>query len=84
MYMRSMSCFANRADRPWWAASVLAATITPEVSLSSRWTMPGRATPPMPDRLAPQWNSRALTRVPVSQPGAGWAAMPAGLSMTIR
>ena len=46
--------------------------------------MPGRATPPMPERLAPQWASRALTRVPVSLPGAGWAAMPAGLSTTIR
>src|SRR5690606_24410183 len=31
-----------------------------------------------------QWASRALTRVPVSLPGAGCTAMPAGLSTTIR
>ena len=47
-----------------WAVSVLATTIRPVVSLSSRWTMPGRLTPPMPDRLAPQCAISALTRVP--------------------
>ena len=40
-------------QRPW-ARSVLATTMTPLVSLSRRWTMPGRLTPPMPDRLSPQ------------------------------
>ena len=35
------------------------------MSLSRRCTMPGRATPPMPERLAPQWAISALTSVPV-------------------
>ena len=39
---RSMSCAANMAVRAVWAASDLAATMTPDVSLSRRWTMPGR------------------------------------------
>ena len=54
--------------RGWCAASVLATTMTPEVSLSRRWTMPGRRTPPMPDRLSPQWWISALTSVPVPWP----------------
>ena len=33
--------------------------------------MPGRATPPMPERLAPQWAISALTSVPVGVTGAG-------------
>ena len=83
---RPARCHAARTGPrgPRCAASVLAATITPEVSLSSRCTMPGRATPPIPERLGPQCANSALTRVPVSLPGAGWAAMPAGLSTTIR
>ena len=32
-------------------ASVLATTISPDVFLSIRCTIPGRATPPMPDKL---------------------------------
>ena len=32
--------------------------------------MPGRATPPMPERLAPQWAMSALTSVPVDVAGA--------------
>jgi hypothetical protein len=35
------------------------------VSLSRRWTIPGRRTPPMPERLSPQWAMSALTSVPV-------------------
>ena len=46
--------------------------------------MPGRETPPMPERLGPQWAIRALTRVPVRFPAAGWTTIPAGLSTTIR
>ena len=60
-------------------AVVLGATISPVVSLSSRCTMPGRLTPPMPDRLAPQWAIRALTSVPVSWPAAGCTTRPFGL-----
>ena len=47
-----MLCAANCCARPSWATSVLATTSSPDVSLSMRWTMPGRATPPMPDRLS--------------------------------
>ena len=45
--------------------------------------MPGRRTPPIPDRLSPQWAIRAFTSVPKSCPAAGWTTRPAGLSMTI-
>ena len=38
-------------------------TINPDVSLSKRWTLPGRSMPPMPVRSG-QWASRACTRVP--------------------
>ena len=41
--------------------------------------MPGRRTPPIPDRLAPQWAISALTRVPVSWPGGGMHHQPARL-----
>ena len=33
--------------------------------------MPGRRTPPMPERLAPQWAISALTSVPEAWPGPG-------------
>ena len=33
--------------------------------------MPGRATPPMPERLSPQWAISALTSVPLGMAGAG-------------
>ena len=33
--------------------------------------MPGRRTPPMPDRLSPQWAISALTSVPVAVAGGG-------------
>jgi uncharacterized integral membrane protein len=49
-----------------------------------RWTMPGRFSPPMPDRLPPKWCRSALTSVPVGEPGAGCTTMPAGLFTTIR
>ena len=45
--------------------------------------MPGRLTPPMPDRLSPQWAISALTRVPVQLPAAGWTTSPLGLSITM-
>ncbi len=50
--------------------SSLAATIRPEVSLSRRWTMPGRWTPPMPGRSG-QWARSALTSVLLEWPGPG-------------
>ena len=54
------------------------------MSLSMRWTMPGRATPPMPESEPPQWWSSALTSVPSKLPAAGWTTRPAGLSTTSR
>ena len=33
--------------------------------------MPGRATPPMPERLSPQWAISALTNVPAGVAGTG-------------
>ena len=68
---------------PRWARSFLATTISPVVSLSSRCTMPGRRSPPMPERLSPQWAISALTSVPVQWPAAGCTTRPAGLSMTM-
>ena len=44
--------------------------------------MPGRITPPIPVKDGPQWAINALTRVPVSDPGAGWTTRPAGLLST--
>ena len=41
--------------------------------------MPGRRTPPIPARLAPQCASSALTSVPSGLPGAGWTTMPGRL-----
>ena len=57
------------ATAPVCARSFLATTISPVVSLSSRCTMPGRFTPPIPDRLAPQCAISALTSVPDAVPG---------------
>ena len=75
----SRSWAANSLDSAWWARSFLATTMTPDVSLSRRWTMPGRRTPPMPDRLSPQWASRALTRVLVGIAGRGMDDQPGRL-----
>ena len=41
-----------------------ATTSNPLVALSRRWTIPGRATPPIPDSEPPQWAMSALTSVP--------------------
>src|SRR6266853_518562 len=72
---RAAKSAASRA----WASSLFATTINPDVSLSRRWTMPGRLTPPMPARLSPQWARSALTSVRSRFPGAGWTTSPAGL-----
>ena len=61
------------------AASVLATTITPDVSLSSRCTMPGRLSPPIPGSSSPQCASRALTSVPSSLPGGRMDDQAGGL-----
>jgi hypothetical protein len=53
-------------------------------AVGKRIAIPGRRTPPMPERLSPQCARRALTRVPPAWPGAGWTTRPAGLSTTMR
>lgn len=55
----------------------------PEVSLSSRWTMPGRSAPPQGASFPLQWWRRAFTRVPVRFPLAGWTTMPDALLRTM-
>ena len=42
------------------ARSVLAATSRPDVSLSSRCTMPGRASPPMPSIFVPAMGDQGI------------------------
>ena len=48
------------------------------ILLSRRCTIPGRATPPIPESESPQWAISALTRVPVSCPPAGMHHQPDG------
>ena len=81
MYSFSTSRSWNCRASSWWAASCLATTIRPEVPRSSRWTMPGRSSPPMPLRSS-MWCRSALTSVPEGCPAPGCTTMPAGLSMT--
>ena len=71
------------APVPGARASCLATTISPEVPRSSRWTMPGRISPPIPLKSC-TWCSSAFTTVPPSCPAAGCTTMPAGLSTTAR
>ena len=75
---------ARRSPSPSrrWARSVLATTMSPEVSRSSRCTMPGRPSAP-PDRVVPRATS-AFTSVSSQWPGAGCTTRPAGLSITAR
>jgi hypothetical protein len=60
------------------ASSVLATTITPDVSLSNRCTTPGVAAPPP----RAQWSSKAFSSVLDQCPGDGWVTIPAGLFST--
>ncbi len=63
------------------ALAFFAATITPEVFLSNRCTIPGRITPLIWERSL-QWKRSAFTRVPESIPAPGWTTIPAGLLTT--
>ena len=63
------------------ARSVLATSSSPDVSLSRRWTMPSRSSPPTSDSGPPRPLS-AFTSVPLQLPGAGCTTIPAGLSTT--
>ena len=80
-YSFSTSRSWNCRESSWCAASCLAITITPDVPRSSRWTMPGLISPPMPLRSGTWW-SRALTSVPDAWPAPGCTTIPAGLFST--
>src|SRR5690606_24058923 len=77
-YWRCTSRADSWATKAVCACSVRATTITPDVSLSRRCTMPARGTA----ASAGSRNSRALTRVPLWLPAPGCTTRPAGLSMT--
>jgi len=71
---------AMARDSAVTAANVLPTTIRPEVSLSSRCTMPARGRP-----AAAAWcASRPFSSVPDQLPGAGCTTNPAGLFSTSR
>ena len=75
-------CFSTVRALNWaasasWAWSFLATTITPLVSRSSRWTMPGRVGPPR-WLIVPKWWASAPASVPSQCPFAGWTIIPAG------
>ena len=81
-YSFSTSRVENWRTRARWVGSSLATTRRPDVPLSRRWTMPGRRTPPTPERSV-TWRRSALTRVPSGVPAPGWTTRPAGLSTTM-
>ena len=72
---------ASCAVSPSYAAWVLASTSSPEVSLSRRWTIPGRRAPPTP-AISGAWASAAAASVPSMRPRRDGSTMPAGLSTT--
>ena len=49
---------------------------------ASRWTMPGRFSPPATLKVGPKWNCSSPTSVPDQWPRAGWTTMPGGLFTT--
>ena len=68
----------NSAPIAAWVSSSLVATRTPVVSLSSRCTIPGRSSPPMPGEVGAVGRS-ALTSVPDGVPGRGMDDQPGRL-----
>src|SRR5690606_36258113 len=77
-YWRCTSRAESCATSAVCASSVRATTITPEVSLSSRCTMPARGSA----ASAGSRCSSAFTRVPDGLPAPGCTTSPAGLSIT--
>ncbi len=78
--MRSSWRSLTSSERRSCASSERATTRSPEVSRSSRWTIPGLAgSGPPATRPA-----SASTRVPALRPAPGWTTSPAGLSITAR
>ena len=79
-YSRTISRAASAAFSRRWASSLLATTSRPEVSRSSRWTIPGRhGSPPAAPRAA-----SASERVAPRCGPAGWTTTPAGFSTISR
>ena len=61
---------ANWVTRSLWVASSLATTRSPDVPRSRRCTIPGRRTPPIPERSL-TWRRSAFTSVPDRVPAPG-------------
>ena len=80
-YSRSSSRRASCALSAAWTASDRATTSSPDVSRSSRCTMPGARRGP---RRPPRGPASACASVPWRCPRAGWTTTPAGLSTTSR
>src|SRR6476469_2321719 len=78
--IRSTSRRWTCACRAPWVSSLRATTSRPLVSLSRRWTMPGRSASFPPPSMSPS----SLTNVGPVCEGAGWTTRPAGLSTTAR
>ena len=64
---------------PSWARSCLATTSSPDVSLSMRWTIPGRATPPIPLSAAAAMVEQGIDHRPVAIARGGVDDQPGGL-----
>ncbi len=63
------------SERARCASSVRATIMRPEVSLSRRWTMPGRSGSSPPPRSSPSTSTSVSPRCP----GAAWTTRPGGL-----
>ena len=79
----SWNCFWSQSSLSLFFAVIM----TPDVSLSRRWTIPGRrgsldTAAASKTELQPQWNKSAFTSVPDQFPAAGWVTMPCFLLMT--
>ena len=77
-YSRSSPRRFTSARRPSYASSLFETTISPDVSRSRRWTIPGRSGSP------PARPGIPCASVPVAWPAPGCTTSPAGLSTTAR
>ena len=81
IYFFSTSLFWNCLLIFEWAKSVFAITITPDVSLSNLWIIPGlKDWFPADNDL--KWKRRPFTRVPDVLEIPEWTTKPEGLSIT--
>ena len=81
IYLRVKLCSENVFTNSRNAASDLAKTMTPLVSLSNLCTTPGRVAPPSADRFV--CAKMFCTNVPVLLPADGYITTPRGLLITI-